>query len=86
MNEKIIPFAYSDLPAPVGAELQAVTARIRERLTQQVRDEDEVNKVYSAFGNFDVTQTILREAIIEVRQSYSNNVVTFPPKPWERHQ
>ena len=31
-------FAYSDLPAPVAAELEAAAARIRERLTQQVRD------------------------------------------------
>ncbi len=38
MNEKIIPFAYSDLPAPVVAEIEAVTARIKDRLTRQVAD------------------------------------------------
>ncbi len=38
MNEVITPFTYSDLPAPVAAELQAVTNRIKERLTRQVAD------------------------------------------------
>ena len=38
MTEIIAPFTYSDLPAPVAAELQAVTARIKERLTRQVAD------------------------------------------------
>ena len=38
MTEIIAPFTYSDLPAPIAAELQAVTARIKERLTRQVSD------------------------------------------------
>ena len=38
MNEIIAPFTYSDLPAPVAAELVAAAARIQARLTQQVRD------------------------------------------------
>ena len=38
MSEIIVPFTYTDLPAPVAAELQAVTARIKDRLTRQVKD------------------------------------------------
>jgi len=38
MNDVITPFNYSDLPTPVAAELQAVTNRIKERLTRQVTD------------------------------------------------
>ncbi len=38
MNDIITPFNYSDLPTPVAAELQAVTNRIKERLTRQVAD------------------------------------------------
>ena len=38
MNEVIIPFTYADLPAPVAAELQAVTSRIKDRLIRQVTD------------------------------------------------
>ena len=38
MNEIIVPFTYTDLPAPVAAELRAVTARIKDRLTRQVKD------------------------------------------------
>ena len=38
MSEIIIPFTYSDLPAPVAAEVQAVTAWIKDRLTRQVAD------------------------------------------------
>lgn len=38
MNEVITPFTFSDLPAPVVAELQAVTSRIKDRLTRQVQD------------------------------------------------
>ncbi len=37
MNE-ITPFNYSDLSATEAAELEAVTARIRNRLTRQVKD------------------------------------------------
>ncbi len=37
-TEVITPFTFSDLPAPVAAELQAVTARIKDRLTRQVSD------------------------------------------------
>ncbi len=38
MNEIIVPFTYTDLPAPVAAELKAVTARIKDRLVRQVED------------------------------------------------
>ena len=38
MMEVITPFTYSGLPAPVAAELQAVTTRIKDRLTRQVAD------------------------------------------------
>ena len=38
MNEIIAPFTYAGLPAPVATELQAVTARIKDRLTRQVSD------------------------------------------------
>ncbi len=38
MSDIIIPFTYSDLPAPLAAEVQAVTARIKDRLTRQVAD------------------------------------------------
>ena len=38
MNEIIAPFSYADLPAPVAAELEAVTTRIKQRLTRQVAD------------------------------------------------
>ena len=38
MNDIIVPFTYSDLPAPVAADLQAVTARIKDRLVRQVTD------------------------------------------------
>ncbi len=38
MNDIITPFAYSDLPAPVAAELQVVTSRIKDRLVRQVSD------------------------------------------------
>ncbi len=38
MMEVITPFTYSGLPAPVAAELQAVTSRIKDRLIRQVTD------------------------------------------------
>ena len=38
MNEIITPFAYSDLSVTEAAELQAVTARIKDRLVRQVSD------------------------------------------------
>ena len=38
MSDIITPFAYSDLPAPVAAEVEAATARIKDRLTRQVKD------------------------------------------------
>ena len=38
MNDIITPFTYSDLPAPVAAEVEAATARIKDRLTRQVKD------------------------------------------------
>ncbi len=38
MTEIMTPVTYSDLPAPIAAELQAVTARIKDRLTRQVSD------------------------------------------------
>ncbi len=38
MNNIITPFIFSDLPAPVAAELQAVTSRIKDRLIRQVTD------------------------------------------------
>ena len=39
MNTEVItPFTYSDLSASVAVELQAVTARIKDRLTRQVSD------------------------------------------------
>ncbi len=38
MNDIITPFNYSDLPAPVAAELEAVTARIKDNLTRQVKN------------------------------------------------
>ena len=38
MNETITLFTCSNLPAPIAAELQAVTARIKDRLTRQVSD------------------------------------------------
>ncbi len=38
MNEIITPFNYSDLPAPVAAELEAVTGRIKDRLTRTVEN------------------------------------------------
>ena len=38
MNDIITPFAYGDLPAPIAAELQAVTSRIKDRLIRQVTD------------------------------------------------
>ncbi len=34
----ITPFSYADLPAPVATELEAVTTRIKKRLTRQVSD------------------------------------------------
>ncbi len=44
MSDIIAPFTYSDLPAPVVAELQAVTSRIKDRLTRQVRDIIEIGR------------------------------------------
>ena len=38
MNEIIVPFTYTDLPAPVAAEVEAVTSRIKDRLVRQVED------------------------------------------------
>lgn len=38
MNDIITPFTYTGLPVPVAAELQAVTARIKDRLSRQVSD------------------------------------------------
>ena len=38
MNEIIMPFTYSDLPALVAAEVEAATTRIKDRLTRQVKD------------------------------------------------
>ncbi len=38
MNDIITTFTYSDLPAPISAEVEAATTRIRERLTRQVKD------------------------------------------------
>ncbi len=38
MNDIITRFTYSELPAPVAAEVEAATARIKDRLTRQVRD------------------------------------------------
>ncbi len=36
MNDVITSFAYSDLPAPIAAEVRDATARIKDRLTLQV--------------------------------------------------
>ncbi len=38
MTNMITTFTYTDLSVPVAAELEAAAARIRARLTQQVRD------------------------------------------------
>ena len=38
MSEIITPFTYTDLPAPVAAEVDAATVRIKDRLTRQVKD------------------------------------------------
>ena len=38
MNEIITPFNYSNLPAPVAAEVEAATTRIKDRLVRQVTD------------------------------------------------
>ena len=38
MNEITTPFTYTDLPAPVAAEVKAATTRIKDRLTKQVKD------------------------------------------------
>ena len=38
MNEIITLFTCSDLPAPVSAEVEAATMRIKDRLTRQVED------------------------------------------------
>ncbi len=38
MNAIITPFAYSDLPAPVAAEVRDATTRIKDHLTRQVKD------------------------------------------------
>ena len=38
MNDIITVFTYSDLSAPVAAEVEAATTRIKNRLTRQVKD------------------------------------------------
>ena len=38
MNDVITSFAYSDLPAPIAAEVRDATTRIKDRLTRQVKD------------------------------------------------
>ncbi len=38
MNDITVPFAYTDLPAPVAAEVEAATTRIKDSLTRQVKD------------------------------------------------
>ncbi len=38
MNEIITPFTCSDLPAPVAADVEAATTRIKDRLIRQVTD------------------------------------------------
>ena len=38
MNEIVTPFTLSGLPAPVAEEVEAATARIKDRLDRQVKD------------------------------------------------
>ena len=44
MNEIITPFNYSDFPAPVAAELEAVTTRIKDRLARTTEDIIEIGR------------------------------------------
>jgi hypothetical protein len=40
----ITPFTYADLPAPVAAELEAVTCRIKDRLSRTVENIIEIGR------------------------------------------
>ncbi len=45
------------------------------------RTEDEIDQT---LRNFDITYKRLRKAIWEARQSHSDKVTLFPPKPWAK--
>ena len=44
MNEITTPFNYSDLPAPVAADVEAATTRIKDRLTRTVENIIEIGR------------------------------------------
>ncbi len=86
MNEIITPFTYTDLSAPVAAELQAATMRIKVRMARTVEDiiatgRDLIDKT---FCDFNVIYKRLRGAILEARQLHSDKVTVYPPKPWAK--
>ena len=64
------------------AAAKATAREVAEILVDKL-SKDEIDTVYKALGLWDVTNTMLRAAIIEARHSHSDNATTFPPKPWE---
>ncbi len=75
MNE-IVPFNYSTLPAPVAAEIEAVTTRIKDRLIRQVTDIIETGrdlqdvKAKLAYGQFESWLNLSFNMTVRTAQKY----------------
>ena len=67
MNEITTPFTHTGLPAPVAAEVEAATTRIKDRPS------------FNLLTKISATSRAIAIAAVSMR----DNVTVFPLKPWE---